>query len=192
MTPGFVAPDFKVSDASWCEPVELPTAELPVPQSQPLSGIGLPVVAATDVTCRDDGRYVILNINGQQIRILKSCPEPDQSAAPDRKLANEGTVCGRLLHKGQPVVNCCVAIMCLHKENETDSSGDSRLILSTVTNDQGVYRFEHVPAGEYKLSWLPNGTKQWIRRIALRPDVFVHAGQDVNLIDVRMALQTIN
>ena len=52
--------------------------------------------------------------------------------------------------------------------------------------------FEHVPAGEYKLTWLPAGAKQWIRRIAMRPDVIVHEGQDVTLKDIRMAQQTIN
>jgi hypothetical protein len=64
--------------------------------------------------------------------------------------------------------------------------------MSATTDEQGVYCFEHVPAGDYKLTWLPNGTKQWIRRISLRPDVVVQAGQDVSLKDVRMALQTIN
>jgi hypothetical protein len=61
-----------------------------------------------------------------------------------------------------------------------------------VTDEQGVYRFEKVPAGMYKLTWLPAGTKHWIRRIQMKPDVIVRAGQDVVVKDIRAATRTIN
>jgi hypothetical protein len=186
------ATGYDTPEASWPDPVQLPTVDVSMPHSQPLSVGDPPVVAPADVTCRDDGHYVILTINGQQLRFAKSQPVSEPSEAPNAKPVDEGTVHGRLLHKGQPVANCCVAIVCLRKENVTDSSDEGRLLMSATTDEQGVYCFEHVPAGDYKLTWLPNGTKQWIRRIALRPDAVVHAGQDVNLKDVRMALQTIN
>jgi len=49
-----------------------------------------------------------------------------------------------------------------------------------------------VPVGAYKLTWLPAGATQWIRRIEMKPDVFVHEGQDTTVKDLRMALRTIN
>ena len=104
----------------------------------------------------------------------------------------EGIVHGRLLQKGYPVSNCYVVIAPWPKGDKADSSLDTRVPLTTMTDDAGFYCFEHVLPGEYKLTWLPAGTQQWIRRIAMRPDVIVHEGQDVTLKDIRMALQTIN
>ena len=62
----------------------------------------------------------------------------------------------------------------------------------TVTEADGSYRFENVPAGAYKLSWLPQGENQWIRRISLKPDVVVGGGETVNVKEIRVALRTIN
>jgi hypothetical protein len=63
---------------------------------------------------------------------------------------------------------------------------------TTATDSEGGYYFEHVPVGKYKLTWLPNGTNQWIRRIAVRPDVVVHSGQAVTVNTIGAARQTIN
>jgi hypothetical protein len=49
-----------------------------------------------------------------------------------------------------------------------------------------------VPAGGYKLAWLPAGQNQWIRRISMQPDVKVHNGETTKLKEIRVALQTIN
>ena len=64
--------------------------------------------------------------------------------------------------------------------------------LRTATDVQGVYRFENVPPGPYKLTWLPAGTNQWIRRIATRPDLTVRAHQTKHVKDISVALRTIN
>ena len=64
--------------------------------------------------------------------------------------------------------------------------------MTTTTDADGTYRFENVPAGEYKLTWLPQGQNQWIRRIAMRPDIKVHAGETTNAKEIRVAMQTIN
>ena len=69
---------------------------------------------------------------------------------------------------------------------------DDRKPLATVTDQNGVFHYEGVPAGGYKLTWLPAGQNQWIRRIAMRPDVHVHNGETTTLKEIRIALQTVN
>ena len=227
------------SAASQIAPVPLP-AVTPVPSTHANAGIGQSDVQAADGTWRDDGRYITINFNGKEMKLLKASSNPSQNgqksiAACDNQIvpvtqspqpavpadngiyllpptepetigsgpivgesspagvhAAEGTVHGRLLQRGYPLVNCYVVIAPWPKGDKSDSSVDTRIPLSTMTNDAGFYCFEHVPAGDYKLTWLPDGTKQWIRRIAMRPDVIVHEGQDVTLKDIRMAQQTIN
>ena len=234
-----MAPQYAAFDASQSAPVP-PPAVTPLPSTQPFVGSVPPAAPAADGTWRDDGRYVIININGKEMKLLKASSEPPLSgerslAAFDNQLllnaqskqpavpadngvyllplpgpetigggpvvgtapstavySPEGTVHGRLLQKGYPVANCYVVIAPWPKGDKADSSLDTRVPLSTTTNDEGFYCFEHVPAGEYKLTWLPAGAKQWIRRIAMRPDVVVLEHQDVALKDIRMALQTIN
>ena len=64
--------------------------------------------------------------------------------------------------------------------------------MTAVTDAEGVFGFENVPVGSYKLTWLPAGATQWIRRIEMKPDVVVREGQDTTLREIRTALRTIN
>jgi hypothetical protein len=102
-----------------------------------------------------------------------------------------GAVDGRLLNQGRPLVNCHVVIVPMH-DAEDPHRVDERKALTTLTDEQGVFHFEGVPAGQYKLTWLPQGQTQWIRRISMRPDVKVQSGETTRLKEIRVALQTIN
>lgn len=64
--------------------------------------------------------------------------------------------------------------------------------LRTTSDVQGVYRFENVPPGPYKLARLPEGTNPWIRRVAMRPDSTVGANRTKHVKDVSVALWTID
>ena len=80
----------------------------------------------------------------------------------------------------------------MHQENGVYGYDPDRKPLTTVTDETGEYRFENVPAGEYKLTWLPQGQNQWIRRIAMRPDIKVHSGETTKAKEIRIAMQAIN
>lgn len=113
--------------------------------------------------------------------------------APVAETAQEfAVVCGRLADRGRPLVACQVVIVPLKKYGQNYRLDDSRTPLRTTTDAEGIYYFENVPLGDYKMMWLPSGTRQWIRRISLRPDVLVkHEG--INRVkDIRIALQTAN
>ena len=145
---------------------------------------------AVDGTWREDGRFVIININGKETKLLK--PEMNQSAAASHPL-EEGTVHGRLLHGSRPLANCHVVMVPIREESKKTYTYDETREPQTATTDSdGDYFFEHVPAGKYKLTWLPQGTKQWIRRLAIKPDVVVHGGQAVIVREIRAAQATIN
>ncbi len=103
-----------------------------------------------------------------------------------------GAVSGRLLNGGRPLVNCHVVIVPLLEADGAIHADEDRKPLSTITDENGVFHFDGVPAGGYKLTWLPAGQKQWIRRIAMRPDVHVHNGETTVLKEIRIALHTIN
>jgi protocatechuate 3,4-dioxygenase beta subunit len=81
----------------------------------------------------------------------------------------------------------------MHKGDDgIDCFDPDRKILDAVTDSDGVYRFENVVPGGYKLTWLPEGQNRWIRRIALRPDIMVRGGETTRAKEIRVALQTIN
>lgn len=160
----------------------------------PLPPTGPEVIAPpqpVNGTWRDEGDYVVIEVNGQQIRLAKTAlmPQPAPTTAPVGIAV--GSVHGRLLQRGNPLVNCTVVIVPMHQDGATDDGGVRRPV-STVTDADGVYCFVNVPAGAYKITWLPAGTTQWIRRIEMKPDVFVREGEDHALRDVKMAIQTIN
>ncbi len=161
---------------------------LPTPPAAPENLAPPPV----NGTWRDDGQYVIIEVNGQQLRLLKSALAQQQPAPQAVQIQiPTGSVHGRLLQRGLPVVNCQVAIVPMHKDGATDENG-IRQPVTAVTDNDGVFGFVNVPAGAYKLTWLPAGATQWIRRIEMKPDVIVHEGQDTTLKDIRTALRTIN
>ncbi len=170
---------------AWDRPVRLPRTE-------PLLPTG-PLMPPADGTWREDGRYVIITLDGREMRLLKAPGTPDlQNSAAAQEQVNGGTVVGRLLNKGRPLVSCQVAIMPLERGFSGYSTDKSRRRLASTTDEHGVYRFGNVPEGAYKLSWLPAGENQWIRRIAARPDVTVRANESVHVKDIRVALRTIN
>jgi hypothetical protein len=143
-----------------------------------------------DGTWREDGRFVIININGKETKLLK--PDVNRSAAANQPL-EEGTVRGRLQQGKRPLANCHVVMMPIREEGKKAYAYDeTREPQTSITDSNGDYFFEHVPAGKYKLTWLPQGTKQWIRRLAIKPDVDVHGGQAVSVREIRFAQATIN
>ena len=116
----------------------------------------------------------------------------DPRITPYQVVMAAGTVTGRLLNKGHPLVNCHVVIVPMHEQSGAYGFDPERQVLNTTTDDRGEYRFANVVPGAYKLTWLPQGETRWIRRISMHPDVMVRAGQATNLKDIRVALQTIN
>jgi hypothetical protein len=205
-----------VFDESWAEPLALPGAvsQRPIP-SEPLPTLpgdqrftpparqfltppqfapeNPSVTSAVNGTWRDEGQFVVIEVNGQQLRLAKAALQQPPSAAPGPGQVQiaTGAVYGRLLQRGRPLVGCAVVIVPMHKDGATDDNG-LRQPLSATTDADGFYGFANVPVGGYKLTWLPAGTTQWIRRIEMKPDVFVHEGQDVSVKDIRTAMQTIN
>jgi hypothetical protein len=208
-----------VFDESWAEPLALPGAvsqrpipsePLPAPQAIPGGQSFAPaarqflsppqftlenpsVTPPVNGTWRDEGQFVVIEVNGQQLRLAKAALQQPPAAAPGAGQVQiaMGAVHGRLLQRGRPLVGCTVVIVPMHKDGATDDNG-IRQPLSAITDADGFYGFANVPVGGYKLTWLPAGTTQWIRRIEMKPDVFVHEGQDVSVKDVRTAMQTIN
>jgi hypothetical protein len=177
--------------------------ELPVPNNSGISGPppapaeSLPapardgsVVAGQgfDGTWRETPETIIINIDGKERKLRKSGPERSGSTSAPTN-AVDGTVQGRLLQSGAPLVHCRVVMVRLEREGMCDEDFEP---MTALSDDQGIYRFERVPAGKYKFTWLPEGTKHWIRRIQMKPDVIVRAGQNVVVKDIRAAQRTIN
>jgi hypothetical protein len=141
-----------------------------------------------DGTWRETPDYVIINIDGREVKLRRSGPDQGRpiSAPPN---AADGMVEGRLLQNGAPLVNCRVVMMGMEREGLRDEDFEP---MTSVTDERGVYRFERVPAGKYKFTWLPEGRKHWIRRIQMKPDVIVRPGQNAVVKDIRAAQRTIN
>jgi hypothetical protein len=145
-----------------------------------------------DGTWREDGRYVIININGKETKLLKPAAEANHNAVASQP-TEEGTVQGRLAQGQRPLANCHVVLMPIRDAGKkTYVYDEAREPLTATADGDGNYYFEHAPAGKYKLTWLPHGTKQWIRRLAIKPDVTVHGGQAVIVKEISFAQATIN
>jgi len=150
-----------------------------------------------DGTWSEDGKYLIINLNGQQLRLVKTQTQTQTqtqtssvSTIQTEKIPG-GEVSGRLSHQGRPLVNCKVALDALQKNWLGYTLKKSAKQLATTDNN-GVYRLSNVPAGVYMLRWLPAGESSWIRRAEIRPDLHVRTGETTQVKEVRVAMRTIN
>lgn len=104
-----------------------------------------------------------------------------------------GTVVGRLLNGRKPLANCRVALIPIEKAGFGGYDIDAKSKPQSATTDEtGNYRVENVPAGLYKLFWLPAGTRRWIRRVQFEPDAVVRSGKTAEVKTVRLAVRTVN
>lgn len=91
---------------------------------------------------------------------------------------NTGKVTGKIMRFGKPYPNCKVRIVALTKERvlfaKVIKRGEN---METVTDENGMYYFKNVSPGNYKLFWRPHYETSWIRRLDMKPDVFVTAGK---------------
>ncbi len=159
-------------------------AQSPVPEAATPTG-------PADGTWRQDGRYIVLNMNGQEFRLLHTGETP---AAPIQPELVGGLVRGRLANRGKPLARFDVALMPLKKTwlgFTIDRSVEASKLIA-ITDESGAYRFVNVPVGLYKLKWRAPGESGWIRRVELRPDVRVRMGEETEAKEIRVALRTIN
>ncbi len=163
-------------------------------QNVPAKDIGNKKTEA-DGTWSEDGKYLIINLNGQQLRLVKTQTQTQTQTSSVSTIQTEqipgGEVSGRLSHQGRPLVNCKVALVALQKNWLGYTLKKSARQLATTDNN-GVYRLDNVPAGLYMLRWLPAGESAWIRRAEIRPDLRVRAGETTQVKEVRVAMRTIN
>jgi hypothetical protein len=160
--------------------------------SEPVAASGSEPIQSTEGTWREDGQHVIINLDGREIRLAKSTSGQESNRVPNQNESTGGTVYGRLLNKGRALVRCQVVVVPLHMDKGVYCFDPQRQVINTTTDEEGVYRFENVPAGGYKLTWLPEGQDRWIRRIAMSPDITVRSGETTKAKEIRIAMQTIN
>ncbi len=196
-------------DSGTAELIRLPPV-VPIPVGQTPSATPNPIAYSppgilshassggrVDGTWQEDGQFLILNLNGQQLRLAKEAsPRTDSQASQHVSAASAlpdlGEVRGQLSHRGQPLVDCEVTLVPLNKSwlgYQEDRSTKPRV---TTTNSVGAYAFAQVPAGPYKLKWRPAGEASWIHHAETRPDVIVRTGETSHAKEVRVALRTIN
>ena len=168
------------------------------PMLMRLPPVTVPVVHADvlqqgiDSTWREDGRHLIIDLNGQQLRLAKNGPELSPDSTITQAPHSGSQVYGRLSHLGQPLVHCEVALVPLRKIWNGYEASESVKPLNAITNGNGVYHFVNVPPRSYKLKWRPGGQDEWIRRVEFRPDVRVRANETSHIKDIRTSLRTIN
>ncbi|MFV1991021.1 MAG: carboxypeptidase-like regulatory domain-containing protein, partial [Acidimicrobiales bacterium] len=169
---------------------------VPLPQVLPATPIvevsnpaGTTPPHGVDGTWRQEGSFLILDLNGQQLRLANT-----NLQTPTRVEDNAGEVYGQLSHRGRPLIGCEVVLMPLRKTwaSYTAANRGEAKLFTTTTNATGVYHFASVLPGSYKLKWRPAGEESWIRRAENRPDVHVRSNETATIKEIRVALRTIN
>lgn len=104
---------------------------------------------------------------------------------------NYGRVAGRMLFKGKPLQGCQVKIQVLERWGILGGVKKG-IHFETITDENGVYNFENVPPGGYKLYWKPPSESSWIRRLQMEPDIYVEYGERYYLPDRETNIKLLN
>jgi hypothetical protein len=119
--------------------------------------------------------------------------KPDiQHAVQDATL---GRVEGKILQSGKPLPDCEVKLQVLEKGGILAKGYrpvEGAVDLETSTNNDGIYYFDGVSPGLYKLYWKPHSETTWIRRFKMEPDVIVESGKTAKPKDIETLKRTLN
>jgi hypothetical protein len=106
----------------------------------------------------------------------------------EKEATRFGAVYGQILYRGKGLAGCKVKLirqlesttfLGLFKEARAGAEFDA------VSGEDGMYRFEQLPAGKYLLRWLPPGSDAWIIRLSDRKyDVLVEERTTVRIRDI--------
>ncbi len=113
-----------------------------------------------------------------------------------------GSVQGRILWDGGELGNCSVKLVHIPTGNMLDALATvfdvgikpekRRTQFVGVTNERGIFTFEEIPIGPYKLHWRLRNSRSWVRRLRNQPDVVVEAGILVYCSDVEANIRALN
>ncbi|MGR3219739.1 MAG: hypothetical protein ACUZ8H_07985 [Candidatus Anammoxibacter sp.] len=96
--------------------------------------------------------------------------------------SNKGRIKGRFLYSGNALDSCKVRLVKLRKEGLVYYKDTvAAETIESSTDGRGVYAFNNITPGYYKLYWKPPTESSWIRRVSMEPDVIVTAGEIANL-----------
>ncbi len=99
-----------------------------------------------------------------------------------------GAVEGRVVRGGLPLPNCRVRLIEIdRKRGYVVSEQGPDKTFETTTDEEGLYRFEQVAPGWYKLKWTVPGGKNWVRFLTTEPDLVVEAGETTTFQDIDTA-----
>ena len=84
---------------------------------------------------------------------------------------------GQILRRGAGFSGCQVRLIGRGNAGSRFKRSKEEIEFQTVTDENGNYRFENIPPGNYKLKWQLPGDTGWIRRINDKPDVTVELGR---------------
>ena len=125
----------------------------------------------------------------------KVIQEEVKKEKPVKQNPNLGNVEGKILHSGSPLPDCQVKLQMLEKSGLLAKGYrpiDGAAEIETVTDKDGVYHFENVSPGLYKLYWKPPSETSWVRRFKMEPDVIVEPGKNTNPKNIETLKRTLN
>lgn len=91
-----------------------------------------------------------------------------------------GLLTGLVHSKGKPLASCEIKLYKLEKSGvffRKSYIQKERGHLETITDNNGVYSFNKIPAGAYKLYWRQSLGEEWKKRIEMEPDIIVWSGE---------------
>jgi hypothetical protein len=107
-----------------------------------------------------------------------------------------GRVEGRMLRKGQPLLDCEVKIVMLVKAKISLSGSFYQPDMPTeydgITDEEGSYHLINVAPGGYKFYWKPPTESGWIRRLEMKPDIIVEGGKTTYPKDIETFKRVLN
>ncbi|MGQ3684818.1 MAG: carboxypeptidase-like regulatory domain-containing protein [Candidatus Loosdrechtia sp.] len=106
-----------------------------------------------------------------------------------------GKVEGRIVERRDFLAGCYVKLQLLERfgllsKRYRPLAG--AVEFEAITDENGVYLFENIPAGEYKIYWKPPSETEWIGRFKMEPDVIVEPGKLTNPQTIEILKRTLN
>lgn len=134
------------------------------------------------VLWEDAGDYLIISIPKERVSTTGDTKTLEGALSDSGVKKTESTrgarVTGRVISGGKSLPRCLVRIVMVSGKKQGET------YFTTITDEDGKYEFNNIPAGDYDVYWKTAEGESWIRKLSEKPNISIGKEETVEYPEI--------